>query len=301
MIRKIGINKVINAFLMVASASVNAQESITYSVKTLSACPSIAQANNTFTLFDGRTNLLKGWNHADTRPEYQYLSRPTKTYNVDDNNLKPLAECGGENVFTAVLIKKLGTWERNHSSGIEPNIERANIRFGDVEFVVLEFKINSQQSVLPTVEVFNSTFAFAATPEQLKQTDAQQFNFGITLFEPGFNDQSTASLNAQTRITLDPNTHADQWLQVELPLAKMHVYLEQNYVPTDVPLADHDDRIIAGLRINPETQSGKVVRHLNGKPWEAGEQVELFKEQSITLRRVALRYKSNPEAVSTRQ
>lgn len=263
-----------------------------YSVEALAPCSGGVSSSEGFILFDGKTNLLQGWNQASKKPEYSSLSFKPEAYSIDASRWVVSPECPGEKVFSAILVKKLGSWQGSHMNGIEPIFDRANIRFEDIESVVLELKLLGAKTHLPERSVFHKYFAFAATPEQLDTVDSQQYNFGITLFGANFQDQSVATLNSQTLIALDPTTQQNQWLRVTLPVEFMNTYLEQNYAPTTVALADHSSQSVLGLRINPETASGKVVRNLNSKIWAAGDQPEMFKEMGIELRKVALVLKS---------
>lgn len=264
-----------------------------YQVEVLTECPTQASGGEDFVLFDGQTNLLAGWSHATKSPEFAALTYPPEAYRVDASAWVASQECSGEKVFQTILVKKLGTWQGSHTNGIEPLFDRANIRFEDVESVVLELKLVGEKTRLVDSKTYYQHYEAVATPEQLDTIDRQQYNFGITLFGANFQDQSIATLNSQTLITFDPDTQQDQWLRVTLPVAAMQSYLEQHYSPTPVLLAQHAAQQVMGLRINPETASGKVVRHINGKPWETKAPPELFKEMAIQFRRVALVLKSS--------
>lgn len=272
-----------------------------YRIEFLSDCPAFESDPSEFVLYDGRTNLLQGWSHVSTDETFKRLKRPVSAYAVDRGNWQSSQECGAEKVFSAILVKKLGNWDGSHANGIEPLFERAPIALGDIEAVILELKLDSEKTTLPDRAALHQHFAFAATPEQLNALDQQQYNLGITLFEKGFRDQNSATLNAQTRVAFNPDTQSDQWLRVTIPIAKMHTYLEQHYAPRDIVLGDYVSTPIIGLRINPETHSGKVVRNINGLPWQGGDaqavaKNELFKEMAIKLRKVALRIKTRKEA-----
>ena len=279
------------------AAPVVAAESATtspYQFEVLTKCPAKAPSGEDFVLFDGKTNLLAGWSHAAKTPDFAALTYSPEAYRVDASAWVASQECMGEKVFQTILVKKLGTWQGSHTNGIEPLFDRANIRFEDVESVVLELKLIGEKTRLVDRKAYYQHYEAVATPEQLDTIDRQQYNFGITLFGGNFQDQSIATLNSQTLITFDPKTQQDQWLRVTLPVAAMHSYLEQHYSPTPVSLAQHAAQQVMGLRINPETASGKVVRHVNGKPWEeAKAPPELFKEMAIQLRRVALVLKTS--------
>ena len=267
-----------------------------FQLEVLAGCPPFRSDASEFVVYDGRTNLLQGWNHASVQPTYAALKKAPSEYAVDHSGWQLTQECGREKVFSAVLVKKLGNWEGNHTNGIEALFERAPVTLGDIEAIVLELKLDRARSSLPKRAAFHEHFAFAASKAQLNTLDQQDFNFGITLFEAGFRDQGVATVNAQTRIALAPDKHGDQWLRVTIPIAQMHTYLEQHYAPTDIALEAYAETPIIGLRINPETLSGKVVRNLNGAPWQ-GEQAtavaqnEMFKEMAVQLRKVVLRLK----------
>ncbi len=280
----LGFSALTASFSMAESAVQKAE----YTVEALAHCPGQASPTTDFILFDGSTNLLTGWNQASKKAEFSSLSYKPEAYSIDANGWVASPECAGEKIFSAILVKKLGSWQGSHINGIEPIFERANIRFEDIEAVVLELKLVAGKTHLPDRSAYHQLFAFAATAEQLDTVDTQQYNFGITLFGASFQDQGVATLNSQTLITLDPATQQDQWLRITLPVESMQTYLEKHYAPTAVALADHSAQQAMGLRINPETAAGKVVRHLNSQAWEAGEQPEMFKEMAIELRKVAL-------------
>ncbi|HEY7773286.1 MAG TPA: hypothetical protein VIC26_08885 [Marinagarivorans sp.] len=269
-------------------------------LEVLAGCPAHSPDASEFVVYDGRTNLLQGWNQASAHQTYAALKRAPSDYAVDNSGWRLIQECGQEKVFSALLVKKLGNWQGNHVNGIEPLFERAPIALGDIDAVILELKLDRAQSSLPKRAAFHAHFAFAASPEQLNSVDQQDFNFGITLFDAGFRDQAVATVNAQTRIALEPDIYGDQWLRVTIPVDQMATYLEQHYAPTDIALKDYADTPIIGLRINPETHSGKVVRNINGAPWQGEQekavaQNEMFKEMAVQLRKVALRLKPERE------
>ena len=218
-----------------------------YSVEVLAHCSGDVSSSADFILFDGKTNLLQGWNQASNKPEFSTLSFKPEAYSIDASRWVASPECSGGKVFSAILVKKLGSWQGSHMNGIEPIFDRANIRFEDVESVVLELKLIGAKTHLPDRSVFHQYFAFAATPAQLDTVDSQQYNFGITLFGANFQDQSIATLNSQTLIALDPDTQQNQWLRVTLPVESMKTYLEENYAPTTVALADHSAQLVFGV------------------------------------------------------
>tara|TARA_B110000881_G_C18305850_1_gene379401 strand:- start:63 stop:485 length:423 start_codon:yes stop_codon:yes gene_type:complete len=123
--------------------------------------------------------------------------------------------------------------------------------------------------------------------DQLAELDDNKINFGITIFEAGFNDQSTASFNAHIFLELDQTQYFDQWVKVTIPANSLNFYTEQNWGATTIKAEDFADTTILGLRINPETQAGKVVRHSTNDTFDSNTPPEAFKEMNVAFKKVA--------------
>ena len=173
-----------------------------------------------------------------------------------------------------------------HVNGIEPQLAENELSLKDINSIVLELKVSKEGSNIPASEEIAALYGELLNEEQLAQLDSNKINFGITIFEQGFNDQSTASFNANIFLELDQAEYFDQWVKITIPAASLNYFTEQNWAPTAIDAADFAETKILGLRINPETQIGKVVRHSIADTFEASNPTEAFKELNVSIKTV---------------
>lgn len=253
-----------------------------YAVEMIDQCGVSSQTSEKdFVLFGGDTNRLTGWSHA---AKIDGLSLDAAEYSSE---VVAASTCNAVPVYQNILVKKYANWDAQHVNGIEPQFSGDNIKLSQVESIVLEFKVSSNKSSIPSKMDISKLYSEFLNADQLKELDDNKINFGITIFEAGFNDQSTASFNANIFLELDQSDFFDQWVKVTIPAESLNYYTEQNWGATSINPEDFADTTILGLRINPETQAGKVVRHSVSDTFEANTPPEAFKEMNVAFKKVA--------------
>ena len=69
----------------------------------------------------------------------------------------------------------------------------------------------------------------------------------------------------------------------KVPREDLTFYTEANYERTEVGSDQHQDLLVQGLRINPETSSGNEVRVYVGDDFDVKAKPELFKEMALAF------------------
>lgn len=251
-----------------------------YRVEVLSVCPVLPKPGNAIVLYDGDTNRLAGWSHVGGADPAR-LRRPPASYAVNAHNSRPDRDCRGEPSFQAVLVKKYADWDRQHLNGIESTFASENLRWGDIDRVELVLRLQREDTLIPSPETLRKAYGEWVDASALPAWDAGKANFSLTFFEQGWDEQNEPSFTAQLFIEIDPASQGDRWLRLSLPIAAFTTFTEQNWMPTPRAMADFAEDPVLGLRLNPETRSGKVLRHWrNPLPPEASEH---YKEMALSL------------------
>ena len=183
-----------------------------YSIETIAKCePNLDEAKgNTLVLFNGHKNVLSGWSHVKNSAEFKGLNLPLERYGIATSNSQADKSCGGANTYQAVLVKKYADWDRQHANGIEPHFLSDAIKFGQVDQIVLEVKLNSATSTTPTPAKIKAVYGnHVKGDDALDAWDAGKANFSITLFEQGWEEQDNPSFTAARFIEIDQAKYAD--------------------------------------------------------------------------------------------
>ncbi len=263
-----------------------------YSIETMAECgPVLDEAKgNRLVLFHGSTNTLSGWSHINGNNEYKSMRWPVADYAISIANSKADKSCGGTNTYQAVLVKKYADWDRQHSNGIEPRFLANRISFGNVDSIVLELKVDAAKTLIPDAAKIKSHYgSYIKDADALNNWDGGKVNLGLTLFEEGAEEQENPSFTAARFIEIDQTKYADQWLRITIKGEQLNYFIEQHWKQTPAALADYAKNTIQGLRINPETRSGKVLR--NFVPTFDASIPETFKEMGISIKRLEIRLK----------
>ncbi len=260
------------------------------SIQRLDDCQhvSLSAETNPIILYDADHNALDGWSHiTSTSGEFAGLQQPREAYTIGSANRAPDPTCGDQPTYQVVLVKKLADWDRQHANGLEPRLPNGELTFGEVDSLILDLKVDSDRTYLPTPAALAVAFGEQLTQAQLAEWESGQVNLGLTLLEPGFNNQAVASYNLGTIVAIDPAQYADQWIRVTISAEALDAYLEENYARTDVDSAEIANHDVIGLRINPETQNGSVLRSYVQDAFDPATP-EQFKEMGLSLRTVAI-------------
>jgi hypothetical protein len=268
-----------------------------YSVAEISNCGlGVSAANKTFALFadyDGgvqNQTLLNfsGWNHATngSTTEWVNLKYTGATYNYS-STAKVNDSCNGADTLNMILVKKIADWDRQHANGFERNILASGYKFGDIENLVIDVKINSAKTFIPDVATLKTTYAsYISSGSVIDTFEEGKVNIGITLQD---NSLTSTSLNAAINIQLDQITLLDKWVRVTIPIKDMKFYSETNYNPTPKTLADLSNIVIKRALFVAETKTNEVLRN-KVTTWNTATP-ETFKEMDLSFKKIEFQLK----------
>ena len=181
-----------------------------------------------------------------------------------------------------VLVKKIADWDRQHSNGFERNILAHGYKFGDIENLVVDIKINSTNTSIPSVASLKTIYASYVSAATIDALDEGKVNLDITLHDG-------ANLFGKIIVQLDQETLKDQWVRVTVPMNKVSFYQEINYNRTTKTLADLSNVVIQRMLIVGETKKGAVLRG-DINPWTTSVP-ETFKEMDLSFKKIELQLK----------
>ena len=253
-------------------------------------CPPEASGAG-FVVYDASAGPIKGWSHVAERPESFPLAKlAAERYAVDGRSLESDVDCGGEAVFRTVLVRKMSNWGQQHVNGLEPVFFETPLAVESVEAVVFWIKFNSAESSIADAAALAKHYDGHLEPEQIAALDGGLACISVALLEAGYNEQETETLHAVVYLEFDPATDFDRWLLVTAPVEAFQFGFERRYALRKVEAGAATGRSFVALRINPETSGGIVARNFLGESWDDSVP-ELYKEMSVSLRRIEVRLK----------
>ncbi|MDO8342212.1 MAG: hypothetical protein Q7T48_03340 [Cellvibrio sp.] len=265
-----------------------------YSVATIDNCgQGIAAGDKTFAIFadyDGgaqnqslATLNFSGWNHTTngSTSEWANLKKAGTTYNFS-TTANAADSCNGVDSINIVLVKKIADWDRQHSNGFERNILAHGYKFGDIENLVVDIKVNSANTSIPSVASLKTTYASYVSAATVDALDEGKVNVDITLHDG-------ANLFGKIIVQLDQEALKDQWVRVTVPMSKVNFYQEINYNRTTKTLADMSNVVIQRMLIVGETKKGTVLRG-DINPWSTSVP-ETFKEMDLSFKKIEFQLK----------
>ena len=243
----------------------------------------------------GESNTLRGWSHVrkdKENGEYKTLKLEDQDYKISKEHYKIDDSCNGEKTHKGVLVFKYSDWDRQHSNGFEPKFFDSRLALGNIEKIILDIKINSADTDLPTLDLLHERYDQYITKEQFADFDNAKVNLGISIWEASALNQGIPSLNADLFVEIDQEKYFDKWIRFTIPAQSMNYFTEMSYTPTAANKGDYKDLAIKGLRINPENLKGNQVRNYLLDEWSA-EIPETFKEISLNIKSVQIIVKDN--------
>ena len=265
-----------------------------YSVSIIENCgqhiKSHPKAFSLFANYDGKLqnqNLLiqnfTGWNHTTNgnTTEWTNLKLPSSNYAFNTNaNIN--SSCNNLATLDIVLVKKIADWNHQHANGFECNILDKGYKFGDIESLVFDVKINSAKTHIPSIERLKTIYANDVDDAVIEAMEDGKVNIGITLGD-------NTNLNATIIFELDQEKISDKWVRVIIPMHKLSCYQEKNYKKTPKTFEDLKNIIINRMLIVAETKSGTVLR-ANIKNWNSNVP-ETFKEMDLSFKKIEFQLK----------
>jgi len=266
----------------------------TYSVAELDNCGmNISAADKTFALFADYDNAAQnqsltalkfsGWNHTTNgnTAEWANLKHTPATYNFTATT-QANESCNGVDTLDVVLVKKIADWDRQHANGFEREILAHGYTFGSIENLVVDVKINSAKTSVPSVDSLKTIYANYVSAGTVEALDEGKVNVDITLHDG-------ANLHAKAIVQLDQTTYADRWVRVTIPMNKFSFYEEINYNRTAKTQADLNSVVIKRMLVVGETKKGTVLRG-NINPWTSNVP-ETFKEMDLSFKKFEFQLK----------
>ncbi|MDR7091892.1 hypothetical protein [Cellvibrio fibrivorans] len=271
-----------------------------YSVAAIDNCGvGIGAANKTFAIFadydSGVQNQslsslnFSGWNHATngSTTEWTNLKLAGSNYNFN-NNAKVNSSCNSVDTLDMLLVKKINDWDHQHSNGFERNILAYGYKFGDIESLTVDVKINNAKTSIPSVaslKTIYTSYLDPKKPDAVENLEDGKVNIGIVIY-----DGKTASTwMAKKIIQLDQSALGDKWIRVTIPMSGMKHCLEANYNCADRPFSELSSKTIAGIQFVGETKSGAVLRG-DISSWSTSIP-ETFKEADLSFKKIEFQLK----------
>jgi len=267
-----------------------------YSVAAIDNCgQGIGAGDKTFAIFADydsgvqNQNLsglsFSGWNHTTngSSTEWANLKKSSATYNFS-TNAKTDDSCNGVDNINIVLVKKIADWDRQHSNGFERNILAHGYKFGDIENLVVDIKVNSANTSIPSVASLKTIYANYVSAATIDALDEGKVNVDITLHDG-------ANLFGKIIVQLDQETLKDQWVRVSVPMSKVYFYQEINYNRTTKTLADLSNVVIQRMVVVGETKNGSVLRGPIGDANWNTSIPETFKEADLSFKKIEFQLK----------
>lgn len=269
-----------------------------YSVAKIDNCGSgVLPPENTYKIFSdydagiqNQTLLnFSGWNHSNNenknRAEWAKLNISNHATYDFATSAKVDSSCNGSDAINMVLLKKIADWDFQHSNGFEKTITADGIEFGDIENLVVDLKINSARTSLPSVETLKTTYASYVSGDVIDTLESGKVNIGIVIYD----GKASTVLSASRIIELDQATFADQWIRVTVPMKDLKLCSTTNYSCTNKTLADLNNKIVAGIQFVGETKTGEVLRN-KITSWNTSTP-ETFKEMDISIKKIEFQLK----------
>lgn len=259
-----------------------------------------AQSNQAFT--DGSWTW-NTWTHTTNGVSAEwantkFASTPS-AYSIPTNG-KTNSSCNNVDTLDVVLIKKYANWDHQHANGFEPtNLQGKNINFGKIASIVIDLKVNSARTSIPTqaslVKTYNtdaSGKAYYTAESNITAVDKNKINIGFTIADNG----SSTVLSASDIIEINQTTFQDQWIRVVIDMSKIKYCSTTNYYCTPKNAADLANTVINKMTVVAEQSSGGVLRgnmpSVTDAQWNSFTFVpEYFKELDVSIKKLEFIYK----------
>lgn len=239
-------------------------------------------SSDAVTILGDPTWRVGGWNHVTGVGSFETVRLGIGDYRISAENWIADPNCAGSKTLETVLLKKTYDWNQQHSNGMEAAFVTEGLTFGDVTDIALVVHFDPTRSHLPDAAELGAAYGDMLRPEQLAELDNGMINLELTLFGEGATAEQPF-MNAGLIVEIDPALASAGWVRVQVPREALVFYTEDNYVRTEVGADAFRDLVVEGLRINPETSSGLVVRHFLGEAFDPAAKPELFKEMALTF------------------
>lgn len=284
----------------VSSSSVAAQD-FPYTIEKIGCTDPDDYTGSATTFFDGSGGFANGFfakNYGSS--EYDNLSGLSvgADYNLGNNRISQDSNCNNRSIHTGTWLKKLRDTDGQHSNGFNTGLNRS---VGDIKSIVIELRINSNKTDVPSVSDLGSLYGATLSGQGgVTNLDGGKVAFGLTLNNPDANDNST---RGEVYFEVDQDVYADQWVRVTIQKDDLYFWTGAPWVKEAVSLSNANSANAATIYLNPETKGsgpaetyGSVVRNIYGyEAWPSldNKPEEDFKEVNISIRTFEVRYEES--------
>jgi hypothetical protein len=246
---------------------------------------------------DYKMHDITSWNHVTNGhpTEWKNITLTGSAYNLQLQE-QAEASCHAD-ALSMIFIKKYADWNHQHSNGFEQHLVQNKTRFDSVKALMLELKINSAHTQIPSFAVLKQRYGHQIDDTTLAHLDAGLVNLGINFYGEKMPDGR--QLKASIIIEIDQHKFSDQWLRLEIDMDKFNRYSELNYVRTPIDASVIGNQIIHGVNFMGETRTGLVLRN-QVTHWDPSTP-ETFKEMDVSFKKVALILKNDNSGKENRK
>lgn len=293
-------NCAINVAGYIKTWAFTAQTTTGYTIETMDECSVDGPSTDNSILFEDATiNGIVGWNGIGTNAPWTGLAQtPTSpAYNVP-GVIAPDVSCDNAQTQTTTIVKKYANWEHQHSNGVNIPLSGNSKTFGTLGTLVLELKLNSNNTRLFTKQQLHTIYGELLTDAQYDILDLGKAALAVTFQSPS---PSSTRVSAERYIEIEPAL-MDRWLRITIPVSTMDFFTGDVWQKTAPPEAEalattpldniHIVGETYGTRRDVPTSYGDVIRNLLGGPsdadWNSRQIPETFKEMSITFKKMEI-------------
>ncbi len=230
------------------------------------------------------------------------LSWNNPLYDLANLEASEDGDCNGLLTKTGILVTKYADWHHQHSNEFVPPLLDENKTFADIDSVILEFKLNSENTEIYSSQELETIYAdklaevHAVVQTSLAQSEEAETDpefsprddIDLTDFDFSRLDQEKAvvavsvqnaetgaeNVQAERYIEIAPSEHADRWIRVTIPFASMDFFTGEVWEKTPTTVEQQASTVINRLHIvgeilgtgEEETQYGDVLRNYIGSP-----------------------------------
>lgn len=235
---------------------------------------------------------LSGWSYIDTNVKWDNVANEPAAYNFPTTTVVE-SNCNNIETFNTILVKKIADWENQHATGFKSEtILNENITFDEIKSLTIDLKINSANTVIPTIAALKATYASTTPPtyvttDKVNSLENGKVNLDITFYQK---NESLNDFRAKVIFEIDQATMSDKWLRVTIPASAIYYYLENNYSRTDKTQLDLSSVFIKGAIVVAETKRGDTLRNDIQDAWVVTTP-ETFKEVDVSFKKIELNLK----------
>lgn len=230
------------------------------------------------------------WNHVGTvnsKPipnEWDNITLSAANYNIP-GNAATNSSCNNVDSVNTILVKKIANWDRQHSNGFGRSFTSFGQKFGNVENLVLDVKVNSAKTKMHTPAELKTVYtSYLSNTSVIDTIEAGKVNLGLTF-------ETSNNLRAAITIEIDQALYADQWVRITIPASSLRYYEDINYVQTTRDASLFSNLVINNLLVVAETRTNAVLRGSISGWNENTPPPERFKEVDISFKKIELQLK----------